>query len=34
MLVNYVIVGLGNGLAPGRCQAITWTNDDVLSIEP
>ena len=21
-------IGSGNGLAPNRCQAITWTNDD------
>ena len=25
---EYVIIGLGNGLTPKRCQAITWTNDD------
>ena len=23
-----VIIGSNNGLAPNRCQAITWTNDD------
>ena len=26
--LQYVITGSGNGLAPNRCQAITWTNDD------
>ena len=23
-----VSIGSGNGLAPNRCQAVTWTNDD------
>ena len=32
--VNWVITGSGNGLAPNRRQAITWTNDDLLSIGP
>ena len=32
--VNWVSTGLGNGLSPVRCQAITWTNADLLSIEP
>ena len=27
-----VSIGLGNGLLPGQCQAISWTNDDLLSI--
>ena len=27
-----VIIGPGNGLSPWRCQAITWTNADVMSI--
>ena len=31
---NSVIIGSGNGLAPNRCQAITWTNDDLASIGP
>ena len=26
------IIGLDNGLAPERCQAIIWTNDDILLI--
>ena len=26
------IIGSDNGLSPFRCQAITWTNDDLLSI--
>ena len=30
--MNWVIIGLGNGLAPVRRQAITWTNVHVLSI--
>ena len=33
-LVNWVIIGSGNGLAPVWCQAITWTNADSLSICP
>ena len=32
--VELVIVGLDNGLAPVSCQAIIWTNTDLLSIEP
>ena len=32
--VNCIIIGSGNGLAPVRYQAITWTNDDLLSIGP
>ena len=27
-----VSIGSGNGLSPARRQAITWTNDDLLSI--
>ena len=27
------VVHSGNGLSPVRCQAITWTNDDLLTIE-
>ena len=30
VLMNWVIISSGNGLAPVRCQAITWTNADVL----
>ena len=30
--VNWMGIGSGNGLSPVRCQAITWTNADVLSI--
>ena len=28
------IIGSDNGLSPGRCQAIIWTNDDILLIGP
>ena len=28
------IIGSNNGLAPGRCQAIIWTNAGILLIEP
>ena len=31
---NWVIIGSGNGLAHIWCQAITCTNDDILSIIP
>ena len=34
MSVNWAIIGSCNGLSPVRCQAITWTNDDLLSIRP
>ena len=27
-------IGIGNGLSPVRCQAITWTNADLLTTEP
>ena len=33
-LVNLAIIGSDNGLSPGRCQAITWTNDGILLIGP
>ena len=29
---NWAIIGSCNGLSPVRCQAITWTNADLLSI--
>ena len=29
-----MIIGLGNGLAPTWCQAITWTNSDIQSLNP
>ena len=32
-LIRWIIIGSGNGLSPVRCQAITWTNADLLSIE-
>ena len=32
--LNWLIIGSGNGLSPVRCQAITWTNDDLLLIGP
>ena len=25
---NIPVLGSDNGLAPARCQAIVWTNDD------
>ena len=28
------IIGSDNGLSPGRCQAIIWTNDGILLIGP
>ena len=31
---NLTIVGLDNGLSPGRRQAIIWTNGGILLIEP
>ena len=31
---NWVIIISGNGLSPLRHQAITWANDDLLSIAP
>ena len=31
---KHTIIGLDNGLAPGWCQAIIWTNDGILLIEP
>ena len=33
-LVNYTINGSGNGLSPGRRQAIIWTNDGILLTGP
>ena len=27
-------ISADNGLAPGQCQAIIWTNDKILLIEP
>ena len=32
--VNWVRIGSDNGLSPGRCQAISWTCADILSIVP
>ena len=32
--MNWVNIDSGNGLAPVRRQAITWTNADLLSIGP
>ena len=31
---NLVIIGSGNGLAPVRCQAITWTNANLMPHGP
>ena len=33
-VVNLTIIGLDNGLSPGRHQAIIWTNDGILLIGP
>ena len=30
--MNWIIIGSGNGLSPGRHHAITWTNVSLLSI--
>ena len=32
--VNWVSIGLGNGLSPARRQAITWTSAELLSSWP
>ena len=32
--VNYVTIGSGNGLSPGRPQAITWNNSGLWSMGP
>ena len=32
--VNYIIIGSDNGLSPGQCQAIIWTNAGILSNRP
>ena len=34
MLMNWVIIGSGNGLTLGKCQAIAWTIADSLLFEP
>ena len=34
MSVNWIGISPGNGLSPVRRQAITWTSDGLLSIEP
>ena len=31
---NLAIIGSDNGLSPGRCQAIIWTNAGILLIGP
>ena len=31
---NLTIIGSDNGLSPGRCQAISWTNIGILLIGP
>ena len=31
--LNWVINVSGNGLSPVQCQAITWNNDDFLSVK-
>ena len=33
-VVNLTIIGLDNGLSPGRRQFITWSNVGILLIEP
>ena len=30
---SQVIIGSGNGLSPVQCQAIIWTNANLLSVE-
>ena len=30
--LNWVTIGSGNSLSPVQCQTITWTNDDLLSV--
>ena len=32
--LNWVIIGLGNGLLSALCQAITWTNADIMFVGP
>ena len=32
--VNRAIIGADNGLSPGWCQAIIWTNAGILLIWP
>ena len=32
--VHWINIGAGNGSSPVRCQAITWTHVDLLSIRP
>ena len=32
MSANGVGIGSGNGMSPVRCQAITWTNADILLV--
>ena len=34
ILLNWIIIGSGNGLAPVWCQAITWANDGLLPLVP
>ena len=31
--VNYILIGLGNGLSPVRRHAIMWTNADLCLLE-
>ena len=33
-ICNLTIIGSDNGLSPGRCQAITWTNVGIVLIGP
>ena len=33
-VIKLTIVGSDNGLSPGQCQAIFWTNADILLIWP
>ena len=32
--LNWVIIGLGNGLLSALCQTITWTNADIMFVGP
>ena len=33
-IVNLTTIGSGNGLSPGSCQTIIWTNAGILLIGP
>ena len=33
-ICDVIMIGSGSGLSPVRRQAITWTNDELLSVDP